>query len=109
MVGPEVVAAERRNPITAISRSFELTKGKGWAVLGLLLLVAIPGVIIVGVIGVLLGILFLAVAGQDVGTLLTQIVQAVGGAALVTVMVALIAALYARLAAPASKSAAAGD
>jgi hypothetical protein len=108
LVGPEVVVAGQRNPITAISRSFELTKGNGWAVLGLILLVWIAGAVIVGVIGMLLGIIFLSAAGQDIGTLLTQIVQSLGSTVLEAVLIALIAALYRRLSGPASV-AAAGD
>jgi hypothetical protein len=97
LVGPDVVVAGTRNPIAAVSRSFAQTRGNGWSVLGLLILIAIPGVIIVGVIGMLLGIIFLAVAGQDVGAFLTQIVQAAGGAALEVALLAVIAALYRRL------------
>ena len=97
MVGPHVAAAGERNPIAAITRSFELTKGNGWAVLGLLLLVWIAGAIIAAVIGALLGIIFIAVAGQDVGAFLANIVNALTQAALETVVIALLSALYVRL------------
>lgn len=97
-VGPNVAVAGIRNPIAAISASWAQTKDNGWSVLGLLLLIAIPGMIIVGVIGMLLGLIFLAVAGQDVGAFLTQIVQTLGSTALGVVMIAVIAALYRRLA-----------
>lgn len=97
-VGPDVAIAGTRNPFAAITRSFAQTKGNGWAILGLLMLIAIPGTIIAGVAGMLLGLLFLAVAGQDVGAFLTQIVQALAGAVLGVVILAVIAALYRRLA-----------
>ncbi|HMJ94198.1 MAG TPA: YciC family protein [Allosphingosinicella sp.] len=97
LVGPHIAAAGERNPIAAIRRSFEMTEGKGWAVLGLLMLVWIAGAVIAGVIGSLLGILFIAVAGQDVGALLTNIVNSITNAALQTVVIALVAALYMRL------------
>lgn len=97
-VGPDVAVAGTRNPFVAITRSFAQTKGNGWAILGLLMLIAIPGTIIAGTAGMLLGLLFLAIAGQDVGAFLTQIVQALAGAVLGVVILAVIAALYRRLA-----------
>lgn len=97
VVGTHVVATGERNPIAAITRSFELTKGNGWAVLGLLILVWIAGAVIATVIGALLGILFIAVAGQDVGAFLANIVNSLTNAALETVIAAVLAALYLRL------------
>jgi hypothetical protein len=105
LVAPALVAENIRNPIAAISRSFDLTRGNGWAVLGLFLLVAVAGLVIVAVIGLLLGILFIAVAGHDFGVLLTQIVQAIGQAAFGAVVTALVAALYRQLASGAKASA----
>ncbi len=97
LYGPVIVAEGVRSPVAAISRSFELSKGNGWAVLGLYLLVGLAGAVVLAVIGMLLGILFLLVAGQDLGLLLTQIVQAIGTAALGALMIALGAALYRQL------------
>ena len=97
LVGPHIAATGERNPVAAITRSFELTKGNGWAVLGLLILVWIAGAIIAAVIGALLGIVFIALAGQDAGAFLTNIVNALTQAALEVVILALVAALYMRL------------
>ena len=105
MAGPHVAAASERNPIAAITRSFELTKGCGWAVLGLLLLVWIAGAIIASVIGALLGIIFIAAAGQDVGAFLANIVNSLTQAALEVVVLALLAALYMRLRGSSAKAA----
>lgn len=96
-VTPVVVAEGQRNPIAAVSRSFELTQGNGWALFGLIILVALTASIIAGVVSTMLGIIFLLVAGQDVGTLLTKIVQTLGNAATVTLMYALTAAIYRQL------------
>ena len=97
LVGSHVAAAGERNPIAAITRSFELTRGNGWAVLGMLILVWIAGAIIASVAGALLGILFIAVAGQDIGAFLANIVNSLTNAALETVLAAVLAALYMRL------------
>jgi hypothetical protein len=93
-----VVAAEaHKNPIAAIRRCWELTKGQGWAILGLILIVACAAAILVGVVTTLLGIVFVLVAGQDIGQLLVIIVRAVGNAALTTLLLVLTAAIYRRL------------
>ncbi|MGZ8999410.1 MAG: hypothetical protein ACXW2T_11210 [Allosphingosinicella sp.] len=97
VVTPVVVAEGQRNPIAAVTRSFELTRGSGWALFGLIILVALTASIISGVASTMLGILFLLVAGQDVGTLLTKIVQTLGSAATVTLIYALTAAIYRQL------------
>ena len=91
---PVVVAEGQRNPISAVSRSFELTRGNGWALLGLIILIAITASIISGVVSTMLGLIFLGVLGQDVGLLLTRIVQTLGGAAVQALMLALTAAIY---------------
>jgi hypothetical protein len=101
-----VVAETRRNPIDAVGRSFALTKGHGWAVLGLILIVAIPAMIAIGVATTLLGILFVLVAGQDLGQTLVLIVRAAGNAALVTLLLVLNAAIYRQLNPGASEAAA---
>ncbi|HEX8262862.1 MAG TPA: hypothetical protein VF547_08310 [Allosphingosinicella sp.] len=106
-----VVAERRRNPIDALKRCFELTKGHGWAVLGLLLLVAIPASIAIRVATMLLGILFVLVAGQDLGDLLVLIVRTAGAAALAALMLVLNAAIYRQLSQsrPEAAAAAAAD
>jgi hypothetical protein len=92
-----VVAENRRNPIDAITRCLALTKGHGWAVLGLILIVAIAGGIIVTVATSLLGIIFILVAGQDLGGTLVLIVKAAGNAALMTLLLVLGASIYRQL------------
>ena len=96
--GAIMVAEKRRGPIDAIQRSFELTKGRGWAILGLVLIVAIVGAIAIGVAGALLGIILMLVAGREVGELLTTVVTTALSAAFTTVMLMLLAAIYRALA-----------
>jgi hypothetical protein len=92
-VGPVVVAEGRRNPIDVIQRALQLTKGKGWAVTGLVLLVAIAGSILSLAVTAVLGIV-LALVGGDIGRFLILVLQALGGAVLTTVLIALLAAIY---------------
>lgn len=105
LAGPVVVAEEQRNPLTAMSRSWDLTRGKGWAVLGLILLVAVAGVIIGAVINMMFGIVFLIIAKGDLALLLAKIVEALCGAALSALIIVLVAAIYRRLGAKPSPAA----
>jgi hypothetical protein len=102
-----VVAENRRNPIDALARCFALTKGHGWAVLGLVLIVAIAATIVVQIATTLLGILFVLVAGQDLGQMLVLIVRTAGNAALVALILVLNAAIYRQLSGGPSAAAAA--
>jgi hypothetical protein len=93
-----VVAEERRNPVDAVRRSFALTKGNGWAVLGLILLVAIAAVVLTSVVTWVVGILFVLVAGQDLAATLVLILRAAANAGTVCLLLLLIAAIYRQLA-----------
>lgn len=101
-----MVAEKRRNPLDAISRSFAITKGHGWAVFGLVFIVGVVGGITVSVADTLFGIIFILAAGRDLGTLLTAIVSCALSAAFATLIVMLYAAIYRALSAPDSVAAA---
>ncbi len=96
--GAVMVAENRRGPINAIGRTFELTKGQGWRILGLALIVIIVGAISVGVAQTILGIVFHLAAGRELGELLTAIVASALSAAFSTVIIILYAAIYRALA-----------
>ena len=97
-LGAVIVAEDRRNPIDALRRSFEVTKGRGWAIFGLVLVVAIAGIIVTVVINNLFGALFLIVAGKDLGLFLTLVLASATGAAFVALLATLYAAIYRNLA-----------
>jgi len=95
---PAMVAEERRNPIDALKRGFALSEGQGWLILGLYLLVMIPGAILVLVVSQLSGILFILAAGQQLGMLLSMIVLCAASALVATILIMLTAAIYRALA-----------
>lgn len=96
---PAVVVAEnRRNPFDVIRRTFAITKGHGWAIFGLVLIVAIVGGIAVGVAGTLFGLIFVLAAGQELGRLLAAVVSSAFRAGLETLLIMLYAAIYRALA-----------
>jgi hypothetical protein len=102
---PAMVAEDRRGPIDALKRGFALSSGRGWAILGLLLLVLIPGMILVWVIEQLTGILLILAAGQELGKMLTAVVYCALNAVLAAVMTMLSAAIYRAVAGPDLKKA----
>jgi hypothetical protein len=108
-VGPAMVAEERRNPIDAIRRSFELTRGNGWAVAGLVLIVVVAGAVAMGALNSVLGIIFMLIAGEDLGRFLVLMLTSATGAAFATVLALLYAGIYRRLSAGDSTAAAASS
>ncbi|HEX8239895.1 MAG TPA: hypothetical protein VF574_09175 [Allosphingosinicella sp.] len=92
-----LVAEGHRSPVAAIRRCLEVTRGHGWAIAGLLILVALAASIVVAVASNLLGILFVLAAGRDLGQLLVLIVRAAGSAAMAVLLIVLNAAIYRRL------------
>jgi hypothetical protein len=96
--GALMVAERRPNPFQAIGGSWRLTKSRGWAVAGLVLLVAVAGVVLSFAITAVLGSIFLLIGGRDgVGGLLVLILSSALSAALYTVLIVLLAAIYRRL------------
>lgn len=93
-----LVAEDRRGPFDAIGRTLELTKGRGWGILGIVFVVAVVAGIAVNVADTLFGLIFVLVAGQELGRTLTAVVSAALSAALASLMVMLYAAIYRALA-----------
>ena len=104
IIGPVVVAEGLRNPIDAVRRSFEITRANGWRVLGLVVLIAVAGVIVSYALTAVLGAVFYLLGGQDLGRLLVLILNSLAGAALSTVLLVLFAAIYRALAPAAPNS-----
>jgi membrane-anchored glycerophosphoryl diester phosphodiesterase (GDPDase) len=95
VAAPAMVAENRRNPIQAIGESWRLTKGRGWAIAGLVLVVGIAGGLLTFVVLAVLGSVFILVGGREgIGGLLVLILNAALNAALYTVIIVLIAAVY---------------
>jgi hypothetical protein len=97
-VSAVLVAENRRNPFDAIGRTFALTRGHGWAILGIVFVVAIVAGIAVSIAGTLFGLVFVLVAGQELGKLLVSVVVSALNAALATLLTMLYAAIYRALA-----------
>ena len=101
VTGPVVVAERVRNPLTVVKRSFALTKGRGWSVASLILILLVTYLVVNLAVVTVFGSIFLlidrAAGGDGVGALLLLILQGVAGAAFQTVLIVLLASLYRRL------------
>lgn len=90
-----VAAAERPgNPLTILQRSVELTKGNGWRICGLLIIIMVVMLIITIVATTLTGLLFGLMLPEDIASFATSIVSGLIETALTLVVVLVSAALY---------------
>lgn len=96
-LAPVVAAEDRRNPIDAIRRSFEITRGNGWTVTGLIVIVAAAAFVTTFAITIIFGSTAILIAGQQIGGMMALIVSAVTSAAFSTLMIILFAAIYRQL------------
>ena len=95
-----MVAEDRRNPFEALKRGFALSQGHGWLIVGLYLLVLIPGMILILALNLVFGIAFIAAAGQELGTLFATILLCAAEAVVATIVTMLTAAVYRALVPP---------
>lgn len=97
--GAAMVAEGLRSPIAPIGRSWELTRRRGWAVAGLVLIVAVAGFLLSFVTTAVLGTVFVLIGGREgLGPLLVLILNSAITAIFTTVMIVLFAAIYRALA-----------
>jgi hypothetical protein len=101
--GAAMVAEDRRHPIETIRRAFALTEGHGWRITLLLIVVTLVGMILLLALESLTGSVFILLAGQELGKLLTGIVVALVTAATATLLTMLSAAVYRALAPEAAR------
>lgn len=99
-----VVACEDVGPIAALKRSFALTSGHFWRLLGFLLLLMLAFLIVAATVGAVIGGLVTLALGQPEPWSLSLLLIALAGglvqAGFVMVYTAMLARIYAQLAAP---------
>jgi hypothetical protein len=93
-IGPVMVAEHERNPIAAIRRTWALTKGHGWAILGLFLLVFVAGLVLMSVVGGLIGLVLHLALPEGLAKFMALIVSTASSTALQVVTIFLYAAIY---------------
>lgn len=101
VTGPLVVAEPQLGSIPVIRRSFVMSRGAGWAILGLIVIVCAVFVIVNLAATLVFGSLFLfadrAADAGGVGAFLLALLQAAIGAAFNVILIVLLASIYRRL------------
>jgi hypothetical protein len=97
-----VAAAERAGPLAIIARSWALTSGHFWKLLGFILLLGVAAMVVIAVATMVLGLLVTAIAGPPApGTTGGLVMLLVGGlinAVFLVVMTTMVARIYLQLA-----------
>lgn len=97
LTGAVIAAEGERSPIAALRRSFALTRGRGFVVLGLLAIVVIVGYVLTIAVGSVGGAVFLLLGGDGIGRAINLLFQAILQTAFQVVLLAVTAAIYRRL------------
>jgi hypothetical protein len=102
LVAPVIAVEGVRNPLTAMLRSWHLTKGNFWRLFAFVILILILFAVIVGIIMMVVGlILALATAGET-QRILAAVASSALGAVGVVYFAGVIAAVHRQLAGPAA-------
>ncbi|HEX8655447.1 MAG TPA: hypothetical protein VF693_09520 [Allosphingosinicella sp.] len=98
-LGAVIVAEGTRSPLEAFRRTFALTRGHGFAIAGIFLIVYVLAWLIAAIGTAALGSVAILVVGREPGLLVAAAANAIVGAAAGVMIVALAATVYRRLAA----------
>ncbi|HEX9933149.1 MAG TPA: hypothetical protein VGB08_09940 [Allosphingosinicella sp.] len=99
VLGAAIVAEGRRNPFDALRRAFALTRGHGFAVAGIFVILYVASWVISLIVTSALGAVAILALGREPGMLVALAGGAVVGAAAAVLLVALAAIVYRRLSA----------
>lgn len=101
---PIIIADQgERNPLEALKNSWAITKSNGFSILLLILIIAIVGVITVGVVQMIVGVIVGLATGGEGWALIENLVSALGSTALQIVFTIIIASIYDQLSGKGSK------
>ena len=93
-LGAVMVAENLRDPVKAIGRTWALTKGHGWAILGLFVLIFVAGFVLASVIGLVIGLILNLALPEGLAAFMSLIVSTATSTALSVAMIFLYAAIY---------------
>lgn len=88
------------NPVAALKRSWDLTRGNAARILGFYALILIGAVVISSVAGLLVGLPLSLIFGAETRRIVQMVIAAVVGAVISLYLVAIIAAVHRQLAGP---------
>lgn len=97
-IAPVLVAEKRRNPFEVIARSFAVTRGNGWRVLLFMMVIVVTGLVVDLVLTQIVGIVAMLAIGGTVAKFIILLVDVTVLAALSSILVYAVAAIYRALA-----------
>ena len=96
MIAP-VASVEQRTPLDMIRRTLELTRGRAWAIFGLMLLILLAGGIAGLALTFVVGALFQLLLDQELARFLILLASNAFNAALSAVLIVALASIYREL------------
>jgi len=100
LVAPIVAVERERNPVAALRRSWQLTKGNSVRIGLFYLLLLVAFVVVMSLIMMAVGVVLAAVAGPETGRIAGAVVSSALGAVMTLYFVAVMAAVHRQLAGP---------
>lgn len=103
LIGPVIAVEGTRNPLTALQRSWSLTRGQFWRIFGFLALVVILFVVVLGVISLLVGVVLAIFTSGETQRVLGALLSSAMTAVLVVYLTGIYSAIHRQLAGPGTK------
>ena len=100
LVGPVIAVEGTRNPIAALRRSWALTRGNFWRILGFLVLVVLLFLVIAAVIMLVIGLVLALVSSGETQRVLAAVASSALTAVGVLYFIGIVAAIHRQLAGP---------
>lgn len=102
LVGPVIAVEGMRNPLTAMIRSWRLTQGNFWRIVGFMLLIIILFVVIVGIIMMIVGLVLALASSGEPQRIIAAVFSSALGAVGVVYFAGVLAAIHRQLGGPAA-------
>lgn len=100
LIAPVIAVEGVRNPLTALQRSWALTRGQFWRIFGFLALVVILFVVVLGVVSLLVGLVLAIFTSGETQRVLGALLSSAMTAVLVVYLTGIYSAIHRQLAGP---------
>ena len=102
LVAPVIAVEGVHNPLTAMIRSWRLTQGNFWRILGFLLLILILFAVVAGIVMMIVGLILALVSSGEPQRIVAAVFSSALGAVAVVYFAGIIAAIHRQLGGPAA-------
>lgn len=100
LVGPVIACEDQRNPVLAMRRSWDMTRGNGWRLASFLLLAALVFIVGSGLIMLFVGVILELAANGEVRHIVQGLISSVMTAIAIVYFGAILAAVHGQLSGP---------